>query len=91
MWNNVVLLTKHRVSTTWVHARDQIQAARVWLNIRGSGEDTHSHDDSRTAVFDTDEGTSGGSGNGIVNEALFSSEKRYFSCTEEIIIQQIVK
>jgi hypothetical protein len=75
MWNNVVLLTKRRANTTWVHTRYKIQASRVELDISGSG-DTHSHDDSWTAVFDTVEEKSGGSGNAIVNEALFLSEKR---------------
>jgi hypothetical protein len=75
MCNNVVLLTKHRTNTTWIHARYQIQAVRVELDISGSG-DTHSHDDSWIAVFDTVEGTSDGSGNAIVNEALFLSQKR---------------
>jgi thioredoxin reductase len=80
--------------------RYQVQAARVGLDIRGSGEElaiktkmtsTCSHDHNRTAVFGTDEGTSGGGGNAIVNEALFLSEKRYFPCTEEIKIPQIIK
>ena len=38
MGNNVVLLTKPRVSTTWVHIRYQVQAARVGLDIRSIGE-----------------------------------------------------
>jgi hypothetical protein len=39
MGNNVVLLTKHRLSSTWVHVRCQVQAGRVGLDIRGSGEE----------------------------------------------------
>lgn len=39
MGNNVMLLTKHRLRSTWVHMRYQVQAGRVGLDIRGSGKE----------------------------------------------------